>query len=216
MERLRRVNRHLGCDLRHETECWDGIVMDFSRDGLFVLTEATVPPGTQVEVLLNETPSESELTLRTIVVRQRLIRLRDFELVSIGLGLRVLHAPQEYYERVARQVSEGTASPRRGWRAGLVDWLVSAFRVTISLFFFVPRSSQRLPDCVDRELFPTDAAPVPSPTDDGLAQYRIRLHDKDGGTVRTVVLAASSAGAAHEDLECVLSPEWQIESVEPD
>jgi len=82
--------------------------MNLTRRGLFVLTRAELEPGSQLEIHVPAAEDVPEMTLRAIVVRQRLVAGKSARLISQGVGLRVLQAPEAYYELAERE----TRSPR--------------------------------------------------------------------------------------------------------
>lgn len=109
--------------------------MNLTSDGLFVLTQATIPPGTQVEIQVPATTDVPEMTLRAIVVRQRLVPDCASRLSSEGVGLRVLQAPDVYYEQVEREeeAADETDTPSdpslRSFRVRVSETGGSTFRV---------------------------------------------------------------------------------------
>jgi len=98
------------CTLTCVSKEFEGIVRNMSQDGLFVMTEAELAPGARVEVAVpgdRETPG---MVIRAMVIQQQLVP-GESRLVSHGLGLRVLEAPDCFYE-----ISEGgpvTPPPER-------------------------------------------------------------------------------------------------------
>jgi len=82
--------------------------MNLTRRGLFVLTRAELKPGSQLEIHVPAVEDAPEMMLRAIVVRQRLVAGKSARLISQGVGLRVLQAPEAYYELAERE----TRSPR--------------------------------------------------------------------------------------------------------
>ena len=101
--RLERIKRRLFCEIVEGTERHEGIVMNLAPDGLFVLTKAMIPPGTQVEVQIPAAKDVPELCLRVVVVRQRLVPGPSSRLISQGLGLQVLQAPDAYFELAGQE-----------------------------------------------------------------------------------------------------------------
>ncbi len=114
--RLERLKQRFCCQLLDDSERHDGIVMDVTSSGLFVLTDAAISPGTQIEVRVAAERDVPEMTLRAIVVRHRLVRGESLRLIPQGLGLRILQAPDAYYELVKRtDQDESPCSPGKGW-----------------------------------------------------------------------------------------------------
>ncbi len=93
-----RTKRRFICEIVHEDERHDGIVMNITAEGIFVLTSAMIPPGTQVRIEISELQEVPQMTLRAIVIRQRLIPDESSRLMLQGLGMQILQAPSAYYE----------------------------------------------------------------------------------------------------------------------
>ena len=139
MRRNKRIRRRFYCQIQTPEKRRDGIVMDLTEDGLFVLTKSKMPPGTQVEILLKATPDMAELTVRAIVVRHRLEREGSAQISSRGLGLRILEAPAAYYKLASevekvRDTEEAdddlpAVSPRRRFRVRVRQQAGSLFRM---------------------------------------------------------------------------------------
>ena len=72
--------------------------MNLTADGVFVLTSAMIPPGTQVELDVPDVQEVPQMTLRAIVVRHRLVPDESSRLMLQGLGMQILQAPSAYYE----------------------------------------------------------------------------------------------------------------------
>ncbi len=77
--------------------------MNLTADGVFVLTSAMIPPGTQIEIEVPNAREAPQMTLRAIVIRQRLVPDKSSLLTLQGLGLQILQAPDAYYELVEQQ-----------------------------------------------------------------------------------------------------------------
>ncbi len=106
-----RTHRCLACEIVTGEERIDGLVMDFSAAGLYVLTEAAIEAGTLVDVRLVVSKDEPPLALRARVVRQS--PGSRSRLVSEGLGLDILEAPGRYADLVGgdRRSLEEVAPP---------------------------------------------------------------------------------------------------------
>ncbi len=96
--RAERTKRRFICEIVHEDERHDGIVMNITADGIFVLTSAMIPSGTQVRIEISELQEVPQMTLRAIVIRQRLVPDESSRLMLQGLGMQILQAPSAYYE----------------------------------------------------------------------------------------------------------------------
>ncbi len=120
--RLKRVKRRLCCELVDGSERHAGLVMNIASNGMFVLTDATIPPGTQIEVEVPPDNDAPEMKLRAIVVRHRLVRGESSRLIPQGLGLRLLQAPDAYYELVKR-ADRSSSAPHSRFRHGLITYI---------------------------------------------------------------------------------------------
>lgn len=130
LRRGERVKRRISCEVLNEGQQHDGIVMDLTSDGLFVLTQAQVQPGAQLELRFPATASVPEMSLRAIVVRHRLSSDGSSELVQLGLGLRVLFAPDEYYDLAEPAVSDTSVEPSlKSFRVRAIERSGSSFRL---------------------------------------------------------------------------------------
>ena len=94
---MTRVEGGFRCEIRSGPTRQKGTVTNLAPDGLFVETRKSIQHGTQVEIHVMGTNEAPEMTLRAIVVRQRLIPNRSSRLKHEGVGLRILQAPDEYY-----------------------------------------------------------------------------------------------------------------------
>jgi hypothetical protein len=101
--RLDRLKERFCCELIDAEKRHDAVVMNLSSDGLFVLTKAPIPTGTQIEIQVSQAQEVPEMTLRAIVVRQRLVPDKSSQLKLQGLGMQILQAPSAYYELVERE-----------------------------------------------------------------------------------------------------------------
>ena len=52
MERraVRRVKRRVTCEFVHEARSYKGIVLDLDSSGLFIRTNAAIPPGVEIDI----------------------------------------------------------------------------------------------------------------------------------------------------------------------
>lgn len=101
--RLERLKERFCCEIIDAEMRHDAVVMNLTSDGLFVLTKAIIPPGTQIEIQVSEAREVPEMTLRAIVVRHRLVPDETSQLKLQGLGVQILQAPPAYYELAERE-----------------------------------------------------------------------------------------------------------------
>ena len=103
LRRMTRVEGGFPCKILDGLKRHQGTVTNLAADGLFVQTQDTIPHGSQVKIHIPEGKDVPEMTVRAIVVRQRLVPDCASRLSSEGIGLRVLQAPDAYYELVERE-----------------------------------------------------------------------------------------------------------------
>jgi hypothetical protein len=98
MERRRevRTKRRLSCEFFVDGDRHTGIVVDLSASGLFLRTDAGLDPGTALEVHLDGARFP-RVTIHTVVARRRRTPALLSSVLHRGLGLRITHAPEEYY-----------------------------------------------------------------------------------------------------------------------
>jgi hypothetical protein len=134
-----RIKRRDCCEVIERGRRHDGVVMDLAPEGLFVLTRLALHPGERVELELPEQDDAPAMTLRAIVVRQRLRALGETSrLISIGVGLRILSAPDAYYAIAApggapHGDEEDTVKTLRRFRMRIAEKTGTAFRMVTVL-----------------------------------------------------------------------------------
>lgn len=131
---MTRIEGGFPCEIRSGRKCQRGTVTNLASDGLFVQTRGSIRHGTQVEVHIPQAEEMLEITVRAIVVRQRLLPNRSSELKQDGIGLRILQAPDAYYALVEREMkaSEPPAAPDpslRRFRVKVAERESTVFRV---------------------------------------------------------------------------------------
>jgi hypothetical protein len=92
-----RIKRRLSCELFADGHRYQGIVVDLSASGLFLQTDAALDPGTRVDVLLKGSRFP-EVIVRAVVARRRLTPTLLASIIHRGVGLRIVEAPEAYYE----------------------------------------------------------------------------------------------------------------------
>lgn len=106
-----RFKKRMSCKVRLGQKDHPGIILDVSRKGLFVQTNATARVGEQLEVILNERTQGAAITLVTAVRWQRRAPAHLRTVVHSGLGLQISHAEESYYALLAEA---GRTSPVKG------------------------------------------------------------------------------------------------------
>ena len=103
-----RQKRRVTCEIEFEASRGRGIVLDVSPRGLFIQTDASPAPGTQVRLSLRGSDGEA-VVLDAEVARKRLVPRQLASVATGGIGLRIAHAPEAYYRLLA---GEGLSAPR--------------------------------------------------------------------------------------------------------
>jgi hypothetical protein len=114
-----RIKRRLSCELFADGHRYQGIVVDLSASGLFLQTDAALDPGTRVDVLLKGSRFP-EVIVRAVVARRRLTPTLLASIIHRGVGLRIVEAPEAYFEAL-REFDELKSNLERA-----VEVLVSA------------------------------------------------------------------------------------------
>lgn len=113
MERRKqdRVRRRVTCELVCEDQRFSGIVLDMSPSGIFVQTAATLSRERDVLVRIWGIEGEEPMELRTRVARRKNTPSHLASLSSSGIGLKIRHAPNSYYERLEAASRLGVPTP---------------------------------------------------------------------------------------------------------
>ncbi len=106
-----RIKRRLSCELFADGHRYQGIVVDLSASGLFLQTDAALDPGTRVDVLLKGSRFP-EVIVRAVVARRRLTPTLLASVIHRGVGLRIVEAPEAYYDAL-REFDELKSSLER-------------------------------------------------------------------------------------------------------
>jgi hypothetical protein len=165
-----RIRRRLSCELFADGHRYQGIVVDLSASGLFLQTDAALDPGTRVDVLLKGSRFP-EVIVRAVVARRRLTPTLLASVIHRGVGLRIVEAPEAYYEALrefdelksslerAVEVLVGTSGLDAALDAERVETPRPALRDPVDdSFEFVEEVSRPGPPAV--ESGPTDPVPV--------------------------------------------------------
>lgn len=91
-----RFRRRITCDLIIGDRRHSAIVTDLSASGLYVRTQESAEQGTAVRLILHEEAGEVELDAR--VVREHRMSRHHTTGIPSGLGLRVVSAPEAFFQ----------------------------------------------------------------------------------------------------------------------
>jgi hypothetical protein len=108
----RRSKRRIPCEFQHEGHRYRGIAVNVSRSGLFIQTNASLSPGVELEVdFLGE--YLGHVSLRGVVARRRAPPATLASVIRPGLGLRILEAPDAYFEVLGDEYLAASRSPSK-------------------------------------------------------------------------------------------------------
>lgn len=96
-----RFKKRMSCKLRVGQQDHSGIVLDVSRQGMFVQTTATARVGDKVEVVLSRPEQAQAITLVAGVRWLRRVPTQLRSVVQAGIGLQISHAEEGYYALLA-------------------------------------------------------------------------------------------------------------------
>jgi len=94
--RHQRVKRRFACEFLAAGQRYRGIVVELSSSGLFVQTDATTTPGSEIDLHLAGAGAVPDLVVRAVVVRRRMVPAPLAAAVRRGIALEILEAPREY------------------------------------------------------------------------------------------------------------------------
>ena len=97
----------MSCRLRLGQQDHSGIVLDLSRQGMFVQTSATARIGDKVEVVLSRPERGAAITLVAGVRWLRRVPTQLRSVAQAGIGLQISHAEEAYYTLLAE--TQGSA-----------------------------------------------------------------------------------------------------------
>ncbi len=87
----------MACEFTLDGRACNGIVVDLSARGLFVLTTKQPAPGSDVEIRIRET-STGEIALRCRVARLRRSHGSATSVIPAGFGAEIDYAPPNFYD----------------------------------------------------------------------------------------------------------------------
>lgn len=96
-----RYKKRMSCKLRLGQRDHSGIVLDVSRQGLFVQTTVSAQVGDKVEVVLSRPEQGAAITLVAGVRWLRRVPTQLRSVVQAGIGLQISHAEAGYYDLLA-------------------------------------------------------------------------------------------------------------------
>ena len=92
-----RKKRRMPCKVTVGQTHHNGLLIDLSHSGLFIQTLARANLGDKIELRFNDAEG-SEIELGVEVVRRKVVPPRLLSVAQGGIGVRVLEAPDEYFD----------------------------------------------------------------------------------------------------------------------
>lgn len=171
-----------------EGQRYRGFIVELSRSGLFVQTDATTTPGKQVELHLAAAGVVPDMTLRGVVVRRRMVSSMLASVVRRGIAVEILDAPREYGLACGSALLD---APIRGSWAGVerVAGPLEAGLQRPAAGAPHPRSEVRAPEAPPLARspgLPPSAAPTPTPAAEAPQTPRPDVVLLDDGTLGDV------------------------------
>lgn len=173
--RHQRVKRRFVCDFLAEGQRYRGIIVELSSSGLFVQTDATIPPGCEIELHLAGAGVVPDIRMRAVVVRRRMVPAPLAAVVRRGVALEILEAPREYGLAFGSELLDapirlsrsggGDAAPGAGRRE--VEPAADLAGIALPAAPPAPPPPRREPEAVRDERAPEAPRPEALVVDDG-------------------------------------------------
>lgn len=218
MNKRRKTNRfkkRISCELVHGERRSSGIVLDVSRSGVFVQTNAKPRPGAALRLVLS-VPGES----RTIELEARAARIKTVppRLLSVaqgGVGLHIENPPAEYLEFV-----ENVSNPARTEPAPILQSNDPKPGATKKKA--VPQHARDRLEALRELTAKAKVTHIPSPGRPSReetpcaepSRYRVRLIEIETAISRSFIVSCGSEDEARELVASEIGDEWKIEGVD--
>ena len=111
-----RRKRRTPCQMTGQGRRHTGLVINFSPSGLFIQTSAKAKPGDHFDLELPLSADEAPIVIQVEVTRKKAVPPQLLAVAQGGIGVRVLHAPEAYYQFVQElgvRGEAGTEASRR-------------------------------------------------------------------------------------------------------
>jgi hypothetical protein len=92
-----RKKRRMPCNVTFEGQQHNALVLDVSPAGLFIQTSVKAKPGDRLDLQLSIPGETQKLSLHVEVVRKVVVPARLLAVAHGGVGVRILNAPEAYY-----------------------------------------------------------------------------------------------------------------------
>lgn len=200
-----RIKKRISCELTVGERRFNGLVLDFSSQGLFVQTAAQPAPGESVHVSIR-TPHRSEpLEVEARVVRVKLVPPRLRTVAQGGLGLHIEEPPPDFIQFVA--------DVRRPLKIPKVSVLPKDQE---------PKRDEKKLTKERLDRFFRNRRPAPRAEPEGsspeasrrLPRWRIQLSCTAGGGSRSFIVCCETEEGAREQARAELEDDWKIEAID--
>lgn len=215
-----RKKKRISCELRCGDRRHSGIVLDLSRSGLFVQTNAKPRPGSEVEIEFKVPGLKSALALRGRVARAKLVPPQLLSVAQGGLGLTFRSPPAaylEFIENLEKPVEiERKSIPKRP-AAGSKPQPKSASGPGTKSGKPVSKAARdRLAALRQRSASAAGGRAAPSPREKpgARARFRVELRQAGSSASRSVIVRCGGESEARERARAELGGDWKVVSVE--
>jgi hypothetical protein len=104
-----RKKRRMPCNVTFEGQQHNALVLDISPAGLFIQTSVKAKPGDRLDLKLSIPGETQRLSLQVEIVRKLTVPARLLAVAHGGVGVRILNAPEAYYNFI-KALGSGTGS----------------------------------------------------------------------------------------------------------
>jgi Tfp pilus assembly protein PilZ len=108
-----RFRKRIPCKIKRSRSTFSGMIVDVSRQGMFVQTSAAATAGDEIDITLSGRPEDPVIVLNAQVVWRRQIPYQLRTIAEGGLGLKIRFAPEQYYQILAEAAQASASGPRR-------------------------------------------------------------------------------------------------------
>ena len=112
-----RKRRQLPCTLTLDGRNHGGLILDLSPGGLFIQSSAKIKPGDQLEIQTTLPGVEGRVRMQVEVVRKVVAPSHLIKVARGGVGVRIVNAPEAYYQFMDALGVEVDAGPSKFQRA---------------------------------------------------------------------------------------------------
>lgn len=197
-----RTKHRTPCTISIGAQRHNGLVIDFSRSGLFIQTSAKPDIGARldVEMVIHGGPQR----LQVEVARRKQVPPQLRTVAHGGIGVRILTAPEEFYQLLAgAQGSESGSASARSTPTAPARRAATPAR---------PGRAARGNPGPRARVQGRGATPQPV---SAAIEYRVRVKEVAGSRTRTLTVLGSDEASAREEVAEDLGDEWKVLDITP-